>query len=190
MDRFIKLIAALAIVFGFSHSAFAGIHIEPFLGYSVSGNYESDFGSTTDGDYVSDGPQIGARVGYGMLGFFGALEYEMSSMTADGDDDSSIDQTLLGVSVGYEFPILIRGYATYIFSADGKSDDDFDSEFKGTGVKLGVGYTGLPFVAINFEMTQLNFNDYESNSNAADDAFESFDATYYTISVSLPLDLL
>ena len=191
MNTFTKLIAAAAIAFGFSQAAFAGIHLEPFLGYSIAGDYEADFGSalTDDGQYTSSGPQIGARVGYGMLGFFGAVEYELSPMKPGGDNDDTIDQTNLGVSVGYEFPILIRGYATYIFQARGQAGDDNDTLYKGSGVKLGVGYTGLPFVAINFEMTTLNYDSVESDSSLIEQNFDSLDATYYTVSLSIPFDL-
>ncbi|NQZ01359.1 MAG: outer membrane beta-barrel protein [Bdellovibrionales bacterium] len=189
MSKFTKLLAAVAVAFGFSQAAFAGFHVEPFLGYSISGNFEqsSDLGDS-DGDYVSKGPQLGARIGYGMLGFFGALDYEMSPMTADDDDEVGIDQTLMGLAVGYEFPILLRAYATYVFSAEGTSDSSIDAVYKGSGLKLGVGYTGLPFVAINFEVTQLTYDSVESDSSVFDDGFDSFTANYYTVNVSVPFD--
>jgi hypothetical protein len=74
--------------------------------------------------------------------------------------------------VGYEFPLFLRVYAGYIFSANGSSKDknNLSVDFsKGTGSKLGVGFTGLPFVDINFEyrtgtLNQMSFGgiDYDT----------------------------
>lgn len=173
------ILAALVTMFGFA--ANAGIHVEPYIGYSLSGDWEQ---GSSNGDYTSDGPQLGARLGYGMLGFFGAIDYELSSMegTDFGNSDVSVDQSLLGISVGYEFPILIRGYFTYILDATGELDDSGNTELTGTGTKLGVGYTGLPFIAINFELTMLNFDEADGN------AITDFEATYYTVNISAPFD--
>jgi hypothetical protein len=195
MNKLVRILAAMTVVFAFSHAAFAGFHVEPFVGYSLSGDFDQEVGGSTlnSGDYTSNGPQLGARVGYGMLGFFGAVEYELSPMLAAPDDndydDVDINQTLMGVALGYEFPIAIRAYATYIFSAEGKGSlDNVDPVYRGSGIKLGVGYTGLPFIAINLEVTQLTYDDVESDSSSFDDDFDSFTANYYTLSVSAPFD--
>lgn len=156
-------------------NASAGLHLEPFIGYAVSG--ESTRGSSSE-DYTG-GPLLGARIGYGMLGFFIAGEYEMGTLTQDSTPEVEVDQTNLGVSLGYEFPILLRVYGTYVFDAKGEVDSD---EYSGTGLKLGVGYTGLPFLAINFEMYQGEYDELNGNSLTP-----KLETNYYTINLSLPL---
>lgn len=177
MKSFKRLMLAAAMVVGFSHTAQAGIHVEPFLGYSLSGDWKA--GSTST-DY-SGGPHLGARLGYGMLGFFIAGEYEQGSMTLDSNPELDIDQTNLGLALGYEFPILLRVYGTYVFDAKAEANS---SEYKGTGLKLGVGYTGLPFLAINFEMSSASYDELNGNSLTTERETE-----YYTINVSIPLSL-
>ncbi len=178
MRSFKSLLLAAATVVGFCQAAQAGIHVEPFLGYSLSGDWKD--GSTST-DY-SGGPHLGARLGYGMMGFFIAGEYEQGSMTLDSSPEVDFDQTNMGLALGFEFPILLRVYGTYMFNA--KADEANSNKYEGTGLKLGVGYTGLPFVAINFEMSTASYD--ELNGNTLNTKRET---EYYTINVSLPLSL-
>ncbi|MCB0407340.1 MAG: hypothetical protein KDD34_03990 [Bdellovibrionales bacterium] len=171
-NQFLLILLAL----GLTPSAFAGVHVEPFLGYAVSG--EAKQGSSKD-DY-NGGPIIGGRLGYGMLGFFVAAEYEMGTLTQKSTPEVDVDVKNLGVSLGFEFPILLRIYGTYFFNAKG---DASSNEYKGSGTKLGVGYTGLPFVAINFEMNNFSYDEVNGATLSPE-----LETTYYTINVSLPLN--
>lgn len=177
MNSLKSLLLAAAMVVGFSQTAVAGLHVEPFLGYSLSGDWKA--GSTST-DY-SGGPHMGGRLGYGMMGFFIAAEYEMGKMTLDSTPELDFDQTNTGVSLGFEFPILLRVYGTYILDAKAETGS---SEYKGNGLRLGIGYTGLPFVAINFERVSAEYDELNGATLGTKRETE-----YYMINVSLPLSL-
>jgi len=90
-----------------------------------------------------------------------------------------------GGFIGYEFPVLFRVYAGYIFSGTGttKADDGTKIEFnEGTGSKVGVGFTGLPFVDINLEYRQMKYPEMTLGSTDTDT-----DTTYSTIMLGLSL---
>ena len=176
MKSFKRLLLAAALTVGFS--AQAGIHLEPYLGYAVSGEYNS--GGTTKPDYTG-GPLLGARVGYGMMGLFVAGDYQMGTLTRDSTPEADFDESHLGISVGYEFPILLRIYGTYFLAAEAETTG---STLKGTGTKVGIGYTGLPFLALNFEMHQYSYDEVNGINLSSD-----LETQYYAISLSLPLGL-
>jgi hypothetical protein len=91
--------------------------------------------------------------------------------------------------VGFEFPVLFRVYAGYIFSATGKSEtSNGDYELKnGTGAKFGLGFTGLPFIDINFEYRRGTFKEYELAGTKYDDEESTYSA--FMVGLSLPLNL-
>ncbi|MNT19450.1 hypothetical protein D3C72_1547100 [compost metagenome] len=63
--------------------------------------------------------------------------------------------------------------------------DDIDGKAEGSGMKIGVGFTGLPFISINLEYIKDDFTKF--NGESLDDSFDKFDSTAYLLSVSLPL---
>jgi hypothetical protein len=126
---------------------------------------------------------MGLRLGWGMLGFAVGLDYGTAATTGEfpapaGDID--VDVTDMGLFVSYEFPILVRAYATYVFDAEAEVENS--STLSGTGTKIGVGFTGLPFVAINVEMFT---HSYDEEDPAAASTDTTFDGTM--VSLSLPL---
>lgn len=152
MKRLIVLFSLLISSF-----ASAGILIEPQLGYilsnKVNGTANLVNGATTatlDADSKATGVEYGARLGYSMLGFMGGLNFgKVSGKITDNTDGSKDDYkgTNLGAFVGYSAPILVRAWFAYNFSS--KADIGADS-VKGKSTEFGIGYTGLPFLSINF----------------------------------------
>jgi hypothetical protein len=74
-----------------------------------------------------------------------------------------------GGFVGYEFPILFRVYAGYVFSGTGTlSGDTEDYNLKGgTGPKVGLGFTLLPLLDLNIEYRSITYKELDvSNSQA------------------------
>lgn len=159
MKKFTQLALLLATVLGFASQAQASLLIEPLVGYSVGKyNYEYKEAGITDSDDESiQGLSYGGRLGYQNLGFQLGLDYLASSMDIDGDD---FNTTEWGGFVGFEFPILVRVYAGYVFSGTGKLEGDNDDlNLKGgTGPKLGVGFTLLPFLDINLEYRRITYD--------------------------------
>ncbi len=143
----------------------AGVLIEPLVGYSLL---------KLDGDDSNNagGGSVGGRLGYQNLGFQLGVDYLRSNFSVDNDDyKSDFAMSEFAGFIGFEFPILLRVYAGYIFQASastkyrgdlgqGDGTQTYDLEFdKGTGTKLGIGFTGLPFVDINIEYRKGKLTD-------------------------------
>lgn len=165
-----KLLAILMICL--STNAMSGILIDPFIGYSMgdaSGDNKTDFSGT----------EVGSRLAYSMLGLYGGVDFRLRNFDADKGDNIT-DDGRIALVVGYEFPILVRAFATYgiINSAKiGSSDLDIDND-----ITLGVGFTGLPFIALNFEMSSFHANKLANSTINSD-------FSMYLFSVSLPISL-
>lgn len=177
----------LVLAFLMIKPAEAGLLLEPVLGYSV-GKIEGD-----DIDDKFTGPSIGGRVGYQNLGLQLGIDYLRSNLNIDNNDfkEDAVVSEFAGF-VGFEFPILLRVYAGYIFSATGDSKIKVGSSeekvklSEGTGTKLGVGFTGLPFVDINFEYRRGSFGETKIGGMKLDG---DTDYSAYMIGVSLPFVL-
>jgi len=183
-------------------SAQASFLIEPYLGFSIAGDGDTQVaGANYDLSYSS--PTIGARAGYQMLGFMAGIDYSMQTFDLESKSGNTtrkdgFKKNQLGVFVGYELPILLRAWATYYLSAGLDGDDapatgqNFSSndEFSGgSGYALGVGFTGLPFVSINLEYRQLSYDKFERSTNSLVGYGEDADLSEVMLSVSLPLNL-
>lgn len=175
-----KFLVALFCLFLGAQSAQAGLLIEPLVGYSLGGKLGDDD--------KTNGPSLGGRLGYQALGLQLGLDYLQSvqSIDASGYDDYTSSE--FGAFVGYEFPILLRAYAGYIFSATGETKlNTTKYEFiEGTGTKFGVGFTGLPFVVINLEYRNGEYGDYKLNGVKQSDTVKF---SSYLLSLSLPINL-
>lgn len=173
-----KLMMALTVVV-LGSAAHAGILIEPNVGYET-GTYE--FTSSNKGDY--SGTMFGARLGYTMMGFMFGVDYSTGSGTAKpdgGGGDGKLAPTDIGAFVGYKFPIMFRAYLSYFLDSK-MHDKDASADYKGKGYRIGIGYTGLPFVAINLEMISRSFDEYDGISFTPEMKFST-----YALNISLPL---
>jgi hypothetical protein len=149
--------------------------IEPFVGYEM-GDYK-----TGSGKNDLAGMNFGARLGGTTLGFMYGVEFQAGTVSYEnpGNADVDLDTTDIGAFVGYELPILLRAWATYYFSH--KADVSTGGDRKGDGgMKIGVGFTGLPLVSINLELMNRKFD--ESSSGAIDHSTNA-----YMLSLSVPL---
>src|SRR5438445_4281870 len=141
-----KLLISLALILGFSGVAHANIMIEPYLGY--------DMGKFTDPDGKTSGAVIGGRLAYKApvmlwFGLDGAFETGGKFKPDSGTDSDFKRTTFYGV-VGVDLPILFRVWAGYGFSDEFKFDSP-SLKSTGNNFKLGLGFTGLPFVSLNVE---------------------------------------
>lgn len=168
----------LVLMFVLPFSANAGLEVEPYLGYTIDGTLSQ--AGATDSDLSGVG--MGARLGYGFLPLLGAgVEFYKGNLTADASGtESDFEPTDIGIYASVDFPILVRAWATYVLSS---KVDVAAGEFSGSGFKLGVGFTGLPFVSINLEYTTINYD--ELNGSSATDV----DRSGIMLGVSLPLDV-
>ena len=127
------------------------------------------------------GTALGARVGYKKLGLAFGLDFNGNynyQLGASKEKESFIT-ILPGAFVSYKFPILFRVYGTiipygFLKNAPGSIKEDCLSNAAKTkcpflqtniknekpiirSLKLGVGYTGLPFLNINLEYQPFYF---------------------------------
>lgn len=160
-----KLAISIFAVLGLATTQANAFFIEPFVGYEMGHG---------DSDDLS-GIQYGARLGGSTLGFLYGVEYTAASLENDVTNTDT-DTTDMGIVVGYEFPILLRVYYSHFL----KSETDSNLEGDG-GSKIGIGYTGLPFVAINFEAISRKYDELNGASIA------ETETETYAISVSIPL---
>lgn len=186
MKKLSQLTLILALVLGYSSQSHAGLLIEPLIGYSVgTANTELVVPTdTTQNDSSEEsvrGTSYGGRLGYQNFGFQLGLDYLASSMELDGDKFATSE---FGGFVGFEFPILIRVYAGYVFSGNGtleQDDEDLDFE-KGSGPKIGVGFTLLPFLDINLEYRSIKYEELEVSNGLG-----KVDADYNAIMLGFSL---
>lgn len=179
---FIMILAFLVIT-----PAKAGLLLEPVLGYSM-GKFEIDGADTSE--EKTNGVSMGGRLGYQNLGFQLGIDYLRSSLNVDDNDfKEDLVTSEWALFAGFEFPILLRVYAGYIFSATGESETDTgsgreDLKFSdGTGMKLGVGFTGLPFVDINVEYRKGTYGEDKIGATKSE---RDTDFSAVMIGVSLP----
>jgi len=179
---FILVLAFLVI-----KPANAGLLIEPLVGFS-KGELTTTSDGTTKDKWDFTGMSYGGRLGYQQLGFQLGLDYLNLSNNMDKNDWVSYNASEWAGFVGFEFPVLLRVYAGYIFSAtgDGEYQNAKVDFIEGTGTKFGIGFMGLPFVDINLEYRSVSYGDAKVSGTKL-----GFEQTYdaYMLSFSLPFVL-
>ncbi|MCP4913612.1 MAG: outer membrane beta-barrel protein [Oligoflexia bacterium] len=196
--------------------AWAGIHVEPYLGYGMTkleqelqgASYKVAGTNEEKGSFI----EFGGRLGYSMLGLSLGLDYNFTPSAYSLDRELPLPEVTeaydytssnFGVFVGYELPIMFRFYGSYYLSSNLKIDsdtytgdgqDNTGDEFKGKGYNLGVGFTGLPFVSINLEYRSISYDERKNVSGGNTINYPSgndseVDANTLLLSVSVPLDL-
>ena len=184
----------LTLFFSVSQSALAGVLIEPLVGYNFGTKAEIDDDDNQNA-YSGSGGAFGGRLGYQQLGFQLGVDYLHSSIDFnDKDFKKNVALNEWAGFVGFEFPVLLRVYAGYIFSASGstrfkdQNDNIQDMDLKaGSGAKFGVGFTGLPFLDINLEYRSGSISEYKIGNTTYDN--DKIPYSSYLVSISLPLNL-
>ncbi|MFL5786336.1 MAG: outer membrane beta-barrel protein [Bacteriovoracaceae bacterium] len=178
-----KKIILAAIIALSAAVAHAGLLVEPQVGWTF--NQHLDAGHNyNSGNGVSYGGRLGWQKWGGQIG----LDYLSSSIGMSSNDfKRNMDTKEWAAFLGYKFPVLFKVYGAYIFDASANTNINngsgkFDS---GTGWKLGVGTTILPFLDINLEYRE---GQYGSGKVAGQNVGgRNFQATM--LSISLPFNL-
>lgn len=172
-----NLIWVFAIVVFFSASAHAGLMIEPYVGYE-SGSMKQ----TNQSAINNTGVYYGGRLGYRVLGLKFGLDYQMGSETGKQDGHSGdYKPTDMGAFVGFEFPMLLQVYGSYFVQSKAKFEGMTD-DFKGDGMRFGIGWTGLPFLSVNLEVIMRTYKKYGST-----DLTDTLKGNSTALSISIPL---
>lgn len=156
--------------------------LDPYVGMNVGGTTKFTSGSSAvDYDYNNAPVSLGGRIGFSKLLFSAGLDYQLTSDIKLKNQTEKYDSSELAIFAGFDLPILLRAYAGFIFSADFESTSNKYDE--GSGYKIGVGFTGLPFISINLEYKSVSYD----KLNNATVATADHNATL--LAVSLPLKL-
>lgn len=154
----------------FSLSSFAGISIEPLIGYNWVTDVQVD-GGGGDGHYNwGGGSGWGAKVGYfkdKKHGLSGGLSYlnTTTSMT-NNDFDRDINASEWGLYANYNLPLWFKVYGEFIFSADASTkikENTYDNE-NGWGWKVGAGTRIIPFIELNVDYRKIYYTHMDFNA--------------------------
>lgn len=173
MKNLSQLALVLLLIFGYVSNTHAGLLIEPLVGFSYGklNSETSGFGSTETDTAGLKGASYGGRLGYQNFGLQLGLDYLSSNMKY-GADDNKLKTSEFGGFIGYELPVLFRVYAGYVFSGTGTLTDDTNNlsvDLKsGSGPKVGIGFTLLPFLDINVEYRSISYAIIEDISPGVD----------------------
>lgn len=176
--------------------AFAGVLIEPYVGYSLAGKLDiKETARTSKYDY--SGLNLGGRLGYQYLGLMGGLAYDhgaynLTNKNRTTDTESRWNANSYGAFVGFNFPILLRVWGTYFFTSDWtvpetKGGVTKDDKVDGSAYELGVGYTALPFISLNLQYRLSNFSKYGYGDGTPSVNLSNTKAKSVIVSVSLPI---
>jgi len=153
----ISRILGLIFVMIFSLRVSAGVFIEPVVGYAMGGPENS---STS---YDSTGLMYGGRGGFSTMGFDIGAEYLMGQLEWEkGGVTTNADHTYISAYVGYSLPVMLGVRAGYVFSNKYKTSS---GENTGSGFSLGVAYSVMPFVKLNFDYKMLKYDDNSVKDN-------------------------
>ncbi len=162
-----KLKMATAVIVGltfagslFATQAKADLLVEPFAGYEF-GNIKQ--GNSSDG---LSGANYGARLGYESLGFMIGGEYALGALrgSPSGGSNYNVSTTDVGIFAGYNFPVLLRVYGTYYPLSTATDDNIPGGDLNGTGYRVGIGFTPLPFITVAVEVVDRDYTKQGSSS--------------------------
>lgn len=177
-----------ALVIAAIQASHAAILVEPVLGFTLANKFDSKATSdiTDPSESKGSGLAYGGRLGYQNMGFQLGLDYLHSSVDVDEKDiKSDITTSEWAAFAGFRFPILLRFYAGYIFSGTGdyKASTGNIDLTGGTGYKVGVGWTLLPFIDLNLEYKKTNYDEIKAGGSKLK---ADLDNSAYLLSISLP----
>jgi len=199
---FKKLVLGVCLLLPNIQTLHAALLIEPYLGYSLGGGGETGVNTST---YIHEysGLNLGVRFGYILpLGPMFGLDYsfathDLDSTLGNASFSDEIKKKQWGLFVGFNLPVLVRVWGTYFFSAgfDGQDQEknnqlynENDAIKSGSGYALGIGYTGLPFLSINFEYRTFEYDTLLIEEAEATN-YNGTDLNEFLLSVSTPINL-
>ncbi len=181
----------------FSSVTSASILIEPHLSYAVVG--DGDYNGS-DNSYT--GLTYGSRLGLKYHGFMLGGDYSASSISSSeksttASRDMKYDRSQIGAFVGFRFPLFLRIWYTYYLEdkltfkttlSGWSTSGDYQ---KGSGDELGLGFTSLPFVSINFLYRHSTYKKFSSATATAGehDLSPIHKTTEYALGFSIPFSL-
>jgi len=147
----------------------ASVLVEPYLGLSIGAQGKTRINSATY-DYSFSSATYGGRVGYEYLGVMAGIDYSHQDFTmvrvgpGRSTTKPNASRNQVGIFVGYDFPFLLRGWATYFLG--GQMDLGSEKFSNGRGLELGLGFKALPFLSFNLSLRNIEYYKYTTTTPA------------------------
>ncbi len=173
--------------------ATAGWHVEPNVGYTLTGEWDQA-NSDNDLTYFNFGIKTGYQAPFGLIA--GAdIQYGVGTFDGLTGSNTDIDAVVgsFGLILGYQAPFGLRGFVSYIPVAISIFDDALDTRYDGSGFKLSLGYsfamTGIEWLAINLDYVAITYDEGENdNTIGTQNLANDLDSTAVILNVSFPFD--
>lgn len=150
----IKLVfATLLSFFALTQSSFAGIVIEPQVGYST-GTIDPGISGVDKIDL--SGMNLGAKLYYNTPTWFLGMDYNNNNLKVK-DSDDNLKNNEIGAIVGFNISYFFKIYGGYIFSNSAKVGE-LDLEHS-SGYKAGLSFLALRHLAIGLEYKKIGYKD-------------------------------
>jgi hypothetical protein len=173
--------------------ALSDVVFEPYAGYEKGKMKFMSVAGLSGSEWDASGFALGARLSFAVPMLFFALDYSTEVGSGKRTSPSSLDSDLSGSSLfllmGMDVP-KIRGWLGYGLMQETtfKSVPGMGNMVAtGSGLKLGLSYTGLSFLDLNFEYIRKSFL---AMKMGASEVNVDGTADIFRLSVSFPIKVL
>ncbi len=182
----------LSVVWSFE-PALGDVVLEPYAGYDMGKMKFLSVAGLSGSEWESSGFAFGARVSYTIPMLFFSLDYNSEMGSARRTSPSSLNSDTSGSTLfllmGMNLPLL-RGWLGYGLMQETtfKSVPNVgDMTATGSGLKVGLSYSGLSFMAVNLEYIRKSFLAVKTSASEV-----NADGTgdIVRLSVSVPINLM
>ena len=204
--RILQNISLTFFLLAFSTNSKAFVYVEPFVGVNILGNEEMTSNNMLV-SYDRTGYFYGAKLGIPVMpGLVFGGEFRNGETAGEltqpvtGFTDATFDTSSIGIYLSYNAIPLLNFWGTYYLVNDQEISISNNttivtgSTYSGSRYALGVGYTGFPFISINFEYSFFEFDEVEVDGTVHQLPNTAFDITTnkgseFLVSISVPLNL-
>jgi hypothetical protein len=166
-----------------SVNAFAGIYLEPYVGY-LANSYDIKVSGT-----VSGTPQeIEDTENDSGVAFGGKVGYSIPLMAIGADYLKAGELTDIGPFVEFRLPLFLKFRATYIMSSTTEAEDD-DLKFKGSGFKAGLAFSLLSVLSINLDYIATSYDELDGSIPGFETDKVDVKRSAVMASIGFPFDL-
>lgn len=155
----------------FATNTYALLLVEPHIGLNLSGTGHNSLVPAKTFQYT--GGQYGLKLGAKYMQAMAGLDYNHSSFDLmTSGYSNSFTRNEWGFFVGYNFPAIARVWTTYYFSNSGEAQSASNliakgDKYDGHTFELGGGYSGFPYVSLNFMYRIIVLTEYTTSSGTS-----------------------
>lgn len=187
-----RIAMVLGLIFS-ATSAWAGLRIEPIVGYSMGDYKTSTINTHVESNGRVDGFTYGGRLGWMFGGIFIGGEYQAAraQLKTDGTGDAInwSNQTLFG-ELGYEFLLGLRVYAGININPHKSqvATTPENTTYTGSAKKFGLGFQYHAPFAINADYVMYDLDESQAGATKTkiSAAYEKFQYNAVVLSLSFP----